>query len=196
MNKIYQLLISILLISFANVAMAFQLGSFIGLQLGEANTHYRANDIGTMSADIRNFSFTGRAIMGHQILPNLALELGALAMPKVRVKNINETQTNARVKQYAVDIMARVNWTFAKNLDAIGRAGVSYLYAVPDNSLRNLSFNDFANRRVAHYRPTFGAGVAFHTTNAFTLEASWQHILKHRALADVDFIAMGFNLYS
>jgi OmpA-like transmembrane domain len=196
MNKFSQILISLSLISLANMAFAFQTGSFLGLQLGEVNTHYDASDLGATSADVRNYSFTGRAIIGHQILPNFGIEVGVLAMRKIRVKNINATSSDARLKQYAVDIMARVNWTFAKNLDAIARAGASYLYAIPDDSLRNLSINDFSRRRVAHYRPTFGTGIAFHTSDAFALEASWQHILKHRALADVDFIALGFNLYA
>lgn len=196
MNKIYQMLILIWATLSATHAQAFQLGSFIGLQLGEVNTHYRATDLGTQSADVRNFAFTGRGILGHQLLPNLGVELGVLAMRKIRVKGINGSSNNARIKQYAVDFMARVNWTFASNLDVIGRAGVSYLYAVPDNALRDLSFNDFSKRRVAHYRPTFGVGIAYHTTSAFALEASWQHILKHRALADVDFVAIGFALYA
>lgn len=178
------------------MAHALPPGPIVGLQLGETNTHFKAGKGGLTSADIRNFSFNGRFFVGSQITSIFGYELGYLRIRKVRVLNINQTSENGLIKKHGLDALLRVNWRFAPDLDLIGRFGASYLIAAPDGTVRKFSFNDYRKKHVAHYRPLLGIALSYKGAFPVGIEASWIHLLEHRALAKLDFVAVGLTFYT
>lgn len=178
------------------IACALPPGPILGIQLGETHAHLKTSTLGHMSADIRNFAFNGRIFIGNQVTSILGYEIGYLRVRNVRVLNINQTGQSGKVKQHALDALVRVNWRFAPQLDAIGRFGASYLIAVPDSTVRQFSNNDFSKKHIGHYRPAFGVGLSYKANFPVSVEASWLHLLEHRALAKLDFIAIGATLFT
>jgi OmpA-like transmembrane domain len=196
MNKIHQHFVFFLVGMLPCLAAALPPGPILGIQLGETNTHLEAYRSGLESADIRNFAFNGRAFIGTQVTNLLGYEIGYLRIRNIRVLNINNSNENGTITQRSVDFLSRINWHFAPSLDLVGRFGASYLIAKPSHVIRNFSTNDYTKHRIAHYRPTFGLGLSYKAELPIGIEASWIHLMEHRALPKLDFIALGLTLYT
>lgn len=164
---------------------------YIGLQLGETNSHYNASRAGLMSVDSRNLGFSGRAYAGYAFNSLIGIEGGYLKFKDTRLKNMNNTGIAGKIQEHSWDALLKATWPFENGYTLFGRFGAAYANASPNKALRSLSTNDYRKNNVSHVRPIFGLGIAYQINTHLSVDASWLHLLKHRAIPEGDLVAIG-----
>lgn len=170
-------------------------GFFLGADLGEKNSHFSASKMGVTSADPRNYGVAGRLLAGYQYNQYIGFEAAYMKLHNARILNINGIGTNGNISEYMVDLLIDAFWPFANGYFLQGQIGGGYLSAKPDGALQALSTNDYAGSKVAHFRPVFGLGAGYSFNDQFSIAAKWMHVLEHRALPEVNFIALNFTYH-
>ncbi len=191
---------------------------YAGLQLGftgrskitsnRINFSNDAGQSGTLpNGDMRlSGSLAGRILIGYQMLPNLAFELGYLSFQS---KNFDTFLGNSNVvsaSQWAVDLAAKASLPILQDArhptDLYGKLGLAYVTTDitgggpilgSDTSpikIDNAAFN-VRRRSIA---PEIGLGVSHDfMTNNLPIDISWTHIqpVGKNHPGPIDFVAVG-----
>lgn len=146
-------------------------GFVLGAQAGYADTHWdnlneSLNAFGqTFTTELDSKGFAGRLFAGYDFNHYFGAELGYIYLPKVDVK-INGDKVGD-IKNYAVDLLGKLNAPIANGFSVYAKAGVAYLKSsANDNADDNLD-------STSHVGPAFGVGLAYQITPQFSADLSW-----------------------
>ena len=209
----------------AMAANAAAPGVYVTGQLGYANTHMGNK---TNIADINNYlegvggieitpsnpkdknlgnnGLAGRVALGYQFNQNFAVEAGYLQLSQ---KKVNGTQNDFigtppgtfKLRQNAVDLLAKAILPVADNINLYAKLGVAYLTTTVASDPEGLPtpttshLNQAVNVAKHKFAPEAALGVSFDITPNVSIDTSWTHIqpLGSNKPGNIDFVAVGLG---
>lgn len=184
-------------------------GFYVVGQAGYASTHMK-NKIAALSPVVPgikpmpNGGIAGRLGVGYQFNPNLAVELGYLQLPKLKmsipgttVDDVLYAPGTLTLKQNAIDLTAKGILPVTDKFNAYAKLGVAYLSSTLTSRSEGVTNNQNENFGIAKHKfaPEVGLGVTYNITNNMFIDTSWTHIqpMGKNKPGNIDFAAVGIG---
>jgi opacity protein-like surface antigen len=159
-------------------------GIYVGGQIGVSDLHYdRVYDNGDF--EIEDKLLTGRLMVGLDINPNAALELGYTLYQNPVVKSRYGYGDND-FNQQSLDILGKLSVPMAYNFKLYAKGGVAYV--VRSFSVDNTTFID------DNWRPMLGFGVNYAFDSRVSADVGYLRTFGTGNLADADFYGAGLTI--
>ncbi len=138
-------------------------GFVVGAQGGYADTHWDdfSGNPGERSL-VKDTGFTARGFLGFDFNKYLGLEAGYTYLPKVTVTGDDSSE----IKNYAVDLLAKLSVPVTNVFSVYAKAGGSYLDS-------KLEIEGTDSRTNSHIGPAFGVGAAYEVVPNLAIDLSW-----------------------
>jgi len=176
----------------------FSASTYIGVQLGYANTHY-AKDWLTGGAsnvtvgDVNNSGLAGRFHVGYDFNKNFALEVGATFLPKVKFNNVSisgSSGVDLSFNQRIIDLCAKASLPCKYNIDLYGKIGVADV--IRDDIEASAGGQTVrSDDQDAEAVPTLGAGIDYGFNDHVFADLAYMHYFGKNDLKATDFVGIG-----
>jgi OOP family OmpA-OmpF porin len=153
-------------------------GFVVGVQGGYGDTHW--SDLAQNSADRNDTSdtgFAGRGFVGFDFNKYFAIESGFTYLPKTTFDGV--ASSDESIKNYAVDLLAKLSIPVSPVFSLYAKAGGSYL-----NS--KLEMSGFGSSTETHIGPAFGVGAAYEVVPNLAIDLSWMRFSGGNKFKDID----------
>jgi len=137
-------------------------GFVIGAQGGYANEHW--DNLAPSSSSVNDTGFAARGYIGYDVNQFFGFESGYTYLPKTTVDG-----QSGNVKNYAIDLLAKLSIPVSSVLNIYAKAGEGYL-----NSRFSGGGAGYANDQTnTHIGPVFGVGAAYEIIPNLAIDVSW-----------------------
>lgn len=141
-------------------------GFVVGIQGGYADQHWdNLFSPAVAPANVKDTGFSARGFVGYDINKMFGVETGYTYFPKTTISGVQ----NFDIKNYAVDLLAKLSVPVTNVFSVYAKAGGSYLDAKADSTVAGVS-NSSSH---SHIGPAFGVGAAYEVVPNLAVDLSW-----------------------
>jgi OOP family OmpA-OmpF porin len=203
MKKITCRVMALLLVGFSTLSYATGAGPYLGLQVGQTNTHNVTRNVqtggtpSTESVTPSNTGFGGRIFAGYSINPYMGLEGGFTHYgPSDYKPTVSASCGNPQIRENAFDFVGKGTLPLGK-FGVFAKAGVAVVRTSMSGSLdtdTTLSGCDSSNT-TNYVRPTAAVGVSYDLTPSWVADLSYSTVFKGGGVQAADFLALGLSYH-
>ena len=159
-------------------------GFIVGLQGGYANTNWD-----NLEPAAKDTGFAARVFAGYDMNQFLGLETGYTFLP--RTTGTAPLLGNYSVRNYAVDLLAKLSVPVSNVFNIYAKAGAAYF-----NS--RVSIDSVGTQNQSHIGPAFGVGAAYEVIPNLAIDLSWMRFsgdnaLTHNYQPNPDMVLLGVS---
>lgn len=208
-------LITVIVAVFPTVVFATVNGFYTGIQLGETKVDRSSGNLNAQnipvssnpevplnnSADtsVDNDGFGGRAYVGYQFFPHLALEGGYTQYADTKIKNIyGIAGKNEQLDEGALDSVMKLSIPLFKRLSLYGKGGASFVMTEQIENVDVLSSANsvtYQKESVDRVRPTYAVGLNWDFTRYLSSDLSWTQVSGGHGVPTSDLMAIGVSFH-
>lgn len=171
-------------------------GFVIGAQGGYADTHWDnvlnsfnlvdTIDIDgvadTVTSDVKDSGFAARLYLGYDVNRFFGIEAGYVFLPNAKVTLTDTSSglsTTPKIKNYAIDILAKLVVPVAEGFGIYAKAGGAYFHSKYDpnsgtfTNLDGVTQSNFSN--TSHFGPAYGVGAFYEFNQNVGIDLAWMH---------------------
>lgn len=168
-------------------------GIYLGAQAGVADTHFTKSSLGITSGSIHDTGLAGGVFTGYQFNQNWAAELGFTQFSNTKINNIDGTGVDGKVRENAVDLVAKGILPLQDNFSLIGKLGAAFVTAMPSASGYGVTANGGTTHKVY---PTGTIGVSYNITPNVPVDLTYtriQRVGNSNSIESIDYAALGVS---
>lgn len=163
--------------------VAAPLGSYLGAQVGQGNTHYD----GHRQGPAHDKTLAGRVFAGYQFNESLGAEIGFSHFGNTEFRHINGNG-HGSIDEYAYDLVATIGVPILDKADIYLKGGAAYIRALRHGNLSGAS-------QVGRVTPTFGIGANLNNYVNIPVFIEWNRIQGNGPIKNADLVSLGLAVH-
>ncbi|MBY0545005.1 MAG: outer membrane beta-barrel protein [Gammaproteobacteria bacterium] len=185
---------------------------YTGVQLGESKINSSNLNVqslpsqsnpntlvsGPADVDIDNEGFAGRAYVGTQFTPYIALEGGYTQFAGVKIKNIyGIAGKDEQLNEGAIDTVLKLTLPLGNGVSLYGTGGEAFVMTdqISSAEFTTSSTVNLDSNTVDRFRPTYGFGLDYAIARFMSANFSFSRIIGGSDIPTSDLLALGISLY-
>lgn len=175
----------------------FLKGSYLGVQMGNSETHYSISAFNTNTGTSENgnvttSSFGQRALVGYQFTRYLATEAGYTHYGVTNANGLNYSDgalsKSGEITENSVDLGLKGILPIADELHLYGKLGIAYLWT-------HTTVTTGYSKNNSTVSPMFGVGAGYNVNKNFVCDVFYNRIQSDGDIKSADLIGVGFYYY-
>ena len=172
-------------------------GIYLGVQLGNSQTHYGLSGFdtdtgGTENGTVTSSGFGESGLLGYKFNRYFATEAGYTHYGTTNASDLTYSDGNqnksGEITENSVDLAIKGIWPLAKEVDLYGKIGAAYLWT-------HTKITTGYSKNRSTVKPLVAIGADYNISDNFVFDVSYNHIQSNSTIKSADLIGVGFYYY-
>lgn len=198
---------------FTTTVLAASEHFYTGVQLGETKVNRTSSNLNVESASVQsqpnmlisgpaaisvdNDGFGGRAYVGYQFTPYIAIESGYTQYADTKIKNIyGIAGKDEQLNEGAVDTVAKLILPLSHKVSVYGKGGAAFVMTNQfDNAYADGGNIQYEEQSIDRVRPTYGVGFNYDIARYLSSNLSLARVIGGDGVPTSDLLGIGLSLH-